>query len=138
MDYFCQAPLVNFCETIVILLPIRSINFHYSAFQAVDTETVPSLVDTGSPAVTPIRASATAGFPPQSPSGGWSATPPETLAGSAPPLACWSSFSRFPGVSRGGALARSGESAAGQTPSPLTPARPTSTGRGGPRFGRPA
>ena len=45
-------------------LPIRSINFHYSAFQAVDTETVSSLVHTGSPAATPIRASANAGFPP--------------------------------------------------------------------------
>src|SRR5207249_8721961 len=36
-------------------LPICSINFHYSAFQAVDTETVSSLVHTGSPAATPIR-----------------------------------------------------------------------------------
>src|SRR6266446_1330062 len=47
-----------------LLLPICSINFHYSAFQAVDTETVSSLVHTGSPAATPIRASANAGFPP--------------------------------------------------------------------------
>jgi hypothetical protein len=48
-----------------IKLPIRSINFHYSVFRAVDTETWPSLVDTGSPAAAPIRASANAGFPPQ-------------------------------------------------------------------------
>src|SRR5712691_8381432 len=46
-------------------LPIRSINFHYSVFQAVDTEPLPSLVETGSPAATPIRASTNAGFPPQ-------------------------------------------------------------------------
>src|SRR5437867_12318776 len=54
----------NFIAFLPLYLPICSINFHYSAFQAVDTETVSSLVHTGSPAATPIRASANAGFPP--------------------------------------------------------------------------